>query len=157
MALPQAYIFRNDVRHARFLPVESAHAFSYSTLAVFVSISALESQKLDLYGGLLFGYSPAGSGFTWGRILGIRPEHYLHGYTPPKEGRGEKRMSIREKLEDVLERYNYDSRLLEDAWMQTMPRYMGIGFNPLTVYYCYKKNDPRLWVIVLEVLQFCIV
>ncbi|PAV15777.1 hypothetical protein PNOK_0863500 [Pyrrhoderma noxium] len=151
MALPQAYIFHNDVRHARFLPVESAHAFSYSTLAVFVSISALESQKLDLYGGRLFGYSPAGSGSTWCRILGIRPEHYLHGYTPNEEGGEEKRMSIREKLEDVLERFGYDSRLLEDAWMQTMPRYMGIGFNPLTVYYCYRKDDPRLWVIVLEV------
>ena len=66
-------------------------------------------------------------------------------------------MNIREKLEDVLERFGYDSRLLEDAWMQTMPRYMGIGFNPLTVYYCYKKNDPRLWVIILEVLHFYIV
>ena len=80
-SLPSGYILHNDVRHARFLPVQSKHAFRYTTLAVLVSISALESHALDLGAGRLFGYAPAGSNLSWARITGIRPEAYLHDYS----------------------------------------------------------------------------
>lgn len=68
---------------------------------------------------------------------------------------GQERRSIREKLKDVLCRFGHDGSELEDAWMMTMPSYLGVeGINPLTVFYCYKKTSPQLWMVVLEVFIF---
>ncbi|KAH9984716.1 hypothetical protein BJV77DRAFT_1089086 [Russula vinacea] len=41
---------------------------------------------------------------------------------------------------------------MDDAWILTMPSYCGFeGINPLTVYFCYRKDRPQLWVVVLEI------
>lgn len=135
---PAGYILENRVVHARLLPVQSAHAFTYPTLSLLVSLNALESHSLDLGRGWVFGY-----GGLWFRLTGLRADPYLTG----RDG------SIRARLDTVLlERGLIHSREeLADAWMMTMPSLLGIeGINPLTVYFCYRPCG-TFWLTVLEV------
>jgi hypothetical protein len=133
---PQGYLLHNQVTHARFLPKEAAHAFTYPTLAYLVSLDALEHHKLDLGGGWVFGY-----GGLWGRITGLRSTPYL----TRESG------LIRGKLEGLLIRNGFMAGKFQDAWMLTMPSFLGFeGINPLTVYFCYDSEN-MFWLTVLEV------
>ncbi|EGO02915.1 hypothetical protein SERLA73DRAFT_47414 [Serpula lacrymans var. lacrymans S7.3] len=135
---PQGYVLQNQVTHARFLPVEATHSFTYPTVSMLLSVRALEEHSLDLVYGCLFGY-----GRVWGTITGLRPR----GYLQPSHSR----RTILDKLLHVLSSRGYDRGLFEDAWMMTMPSFFGFeGINPLTVYFCYKRSA-ELWVVVLEV------
>ncbi|PIL25962.1 hypothetical protein GSI_11716 [Ganoderma sinense ZZ0214-1] len=143
-ALKNAYILENSVTHARLLPAPSTHAFTYPTLAFFLSLDALESHALDLGGGWLFGYG----GTSW-RVTGLRSNAYLL-----PETRGDKRETrgIKAKLREVLVEHGHDGSQLGDAWMLTMPSYMGYeGINPLSVHYCYTKDQGRLAWVVFEI------
>jgi len=135
---PQAYILENHVTHARLLPVESSLAFTYPTLAMLLSLDALERNQLDLGMGCIFGY-----GGLWGRIVGLRPNPYL----TPQPG------TIRHKLETILRERGFidEKNGLLDAWMMTMPSFLGFeGINPLTVYFCYNLEG-EFWLLILEV------
>lgn len=96
--------------------------------------------------------------------MGIRPEAYLHApESSHSDSDGVRESTIREKLNAILRRFKIDPSDVEDAWMLTMPSYLGLeGINPLTVYFCYKGNgirgvdgvgqgDLALSVVVLEV------
>ncbi|KAJ6463489.1 hypothetical protein C8R45DRAFT_1025942 [Mycena sanguinolenta] len=132
---PRGYILENQVVHARLLPAGSDHAFTYPTLSLLVSLNALESRSLDLGHGWIFGY-----GGRWARLIGLRPAPYL------TENGG----SIRQRLEKVLLDRGFGGSL-EDAWMMTMPSFLGFeGINPLTVYFCYRPGC-QLFLAVLEV------
>lgn len=141
MSPPRGYICINKVTHARLLPTKSAHRFAYPMISFLLSLSALEKGELDLGGGWLFGY-----GGRWLRATGMRNSAYLHS------GReSDNRRTIKQKLFEVLRKHDLDPELFDDAWMLTMPNYLGFeGINPLTVYFCY-KNDQSLWAIILEV------
>ncbi|KAK0431887.1 hypothetical protein EV421DRAFT_1720072 [Armillaria borealis] len=131
------YVLKNQVTHARLLPTLSKHTFSYPTVSLLVSLNALESGKLDLGYGLVFRY-----GGLWGRLTGLRAEPYLS----PQVGIE----SIRDKLNALLASHEYGEGMLDDAWMMTMPSYLGFeGINPLTVYFCYKAGV--FWLTVLEI------
>lgn len=135
---PQGYLLHNQVTHSRLLPVESVNAFTYPTVSLLVSLDALEGRKLDLGWGWVFGY-----GGLWGRITGLRPNPYL----TQQPG------SIRGKLEELLLLRGFFSgkRRLKDAWMMTMPSFLGYeGINPLTVYFCYDLEG-EFWLTILEV------
>ena len=148
-----AYVIHNSVHHSRFLPVESRHSFTYPTLSFLLSLSHLEASKLDIAEGYFFRYNNTGRRGLVPRLTSIRPDAYLQDAIPESpKGKSAKPLSIRTKLEAVLSRFGHDARSLDNAWMLTMPSYMGVeGINPLTVYYCYKKKEPRLWIVVLEV------
>ncbi|KAG0706272.1 hypothetical protein DFH29DRAFT_191550 [Suillus ampliporus] len=134
----RGHILRNQVTHARFIPALSAHSFTYSTLFIFVSLAELESNDLNLLGGWLFRY-----GSVWRNVIGLRARRYLDDKR--------KGVSIREKLEHALSERGFDSRVLGDVWMMTMPSIFGFeGLNPLTVYYNYNKYR-GLKFVVLEV------
>jgi Protein of unknown function (DUF1365) len=139
---PRAYILRSVTTHARLLPADSQHAFTYPVLSLLLPLSALESARLSLLGGFLFSY-----GGIYGRILGLRSAGYLFddsGRMP----------SIRTKLIKALGDFGVRNvgEQLDDAWILTMPSYCGFeGINPLTVYFCYRKDDLNLWIVVLEV------
>jgi|SRR6267154_3364047 len=67
---------------------------------------------------------------------------------------GGKEPSIRRKLREALGQFGIEpaGEQMDDAWILTMPSYCGFeGINPLTVYFCYRKDGPELWIIVLEV------
>lgn len=134
-----AYILRCNVFHARLLPRESAHSFKYPSLAMLLPLRALESNSLDLGNGYLFGYGP--SAMT---VTGIRPGTYLAPTTDHSQ-------SIFAKLRDTLTARGLPANRLRDAWVFTMPTYLGYeGINPLTVFMCYDESD-SLWTVVLEV------
>ncbi|KAK7055458.1 hypothetical protein R3P38DRAFT_2847164 [Favolaschia claudopus] len=134
---PRAYILENQVTHARLLPVKAAHAFTYPTISLLLSLNALENKSLDLGYGWIFGY-----GGRWARLAGLRPAPYL------LETGGSIR--IRQRLEKVLLDRGFTGEL-EDAWMMTMPSLLGFeGINPLTVYFCYRPGG-QLFLAVLEV------
>jgi DUF1365 family protein len=139
---PRAYILHSITTHARLLPTNSRHAFTYPVLSLILPLSALESARLSLLNGFLFSY-----GGTYGRILGLRSASYLFDD-------GGKVPSIRTKLVKVLDDFGVEhaEEQLDDAWILTMPSYCGYeGLNPLTVYFCYQKDNRRLWIVVLEV------
>jgi DUF1365 family protein len=139
---PQAYILRSITSHARFLPVDSRHAFTYPVLSLLLPLSALESGQLSLLNGFLFSF-----GGVHGRVLGMRSAGYLY------DGGG-KEPSIRKKLGEALGQFGIElaGERMDDAWILTMPSYCGFeGINPLTVYFCYRKDCPELWIVVLEV------
>lgn len=179
-----AYILENTVTHARLLPTPATHAFSYPTLALLLSLDALEAGALDLGRGWLFGYG----GTAW-RVTGLRSGAYLlpdassasnsgtHGIDGSNgdsrnEGRkGNTGNSIKAKLAEVLVRQGMDGARVwawaetGDAWVLTMPSYVGYeGINPLTVYFCYARGegeegegeDGALEWVVLEV-RTCVV
>ncbi|PPQ98677.1 hypothetical protein CVT24_003304 [Panaeolus cyanescens] len=132
----QGYILQNSVTHARHLPIQSAHAFTYPTLSLLVSLRALEEGRLDLGYGFIFGY-----GGLWGRLTGLRPKPYLTA------GPG----SIKQKLVGILQTKGLKESLLADAWMMTMPSFLGLeGINPLTVYFAYDAGQ-QLTLVVLEI------
>lgn len=134
------YVLECNVSHRRLLPADATHSFAYRTLWLLVSLTALESHALDVGRGWLLGY-----GGTLGRLTGLRPAAYLDA-----SARSTSR-SIKEKLLDVLEEEGHGRGLLGDAWMLTMPSYLGFeGINPLTTYYCYDAQG-RLFAVVLEV------
>jgi len=139
---PQAYILRSTTYHARFLPVDSRHAFSYPVLSLLLPLSALESGQLSLLNGFLFSF-----GGIHGRILGMRSAGYLYDD-------GGREPSIRKKLGEALGQFGIEpaGEQMDDAWILTMPSYCGFeGINPLTVYFCYRMDGPGLWIVVLEV------
>ena len=139
---PQAYILRSITSHARFLPVDSRHAFTYPVLSLLLPLSVLESDQLSLLNGFLFSFG----GIHW-RILGLRSAGYLYDDSG-------KEPSVRKKLGEALGQFGIESagEQLDDAWILTMPSYFGFeGINPLTVYFCYRKGCPELWIVVLEV------
>ena len=140
--LPQAYILRSITSHARFLPVDSRHALTYPVLSLLLPLSALESGHLSLLNGFLFSF-----GGVRGRVLGLRSAGYLYDD-------GGKEPSIRKKLGEALGQFGVElaGEQMDDAWILTMPSYCGFeGINPLTVYFCYRKDCPKLWIVVLEV------
>lgn len=143
---PLGYILENEVKHVRLLPVKAAHAFTYNTLSVLVSLDALERGDLDLGFGWIFSY-----GGLWWRLSGIRSAPYL----TPDAGNSQ---TIRQKLERILKDcgFSHDDsgHRLGDSWMLTMPSYLCLeGINPLTVYFCYQPGG-ELWLVVLEVANF---
>ncbi|TFY73123.1 hypothetical protein EWM64_g10889 [Hericium alpestre] len=137
---PSAYILFGSVTHARLQPQRSQHAFTYPMLTFLFSLSDLDAGKLSLLRGWLFSYN--GKFFS---VLGLRASNYLY--------RDHKEKSIRAKLVKTLERLGVsDAAELAGVWMMTMPRYLGWNAtNALTVYYCYKKGEDKLWVAVFEV------
>ena len=141
----QAWILKSSVTHARLIPTTARHTFTYPVLSFLLPLSALESGRLSLGRGYIFSYGGISC-----RLLGIRASAYLF------HDRGEEN-SIRQKLCRAMNEFGLDGNHLDDAWMMTMPSYMGWeGINPLTVYFCYKLvggdyPHSRLWVIVLEV------
>ncbi|KAF7420888.1 hypothetical protein PC9H_011406 [Pleurotus ostreatus] len=139
----RGYVLRNRVTHQRLLPEPSSHRFVYPTVCLLVSLSALERGALDVGRGWLFGY-----GGVFGRLTGLRPGPYLTAGGSTGNGSS----TIRERLVRVLTpRFGNAAELLEDAWMMTMPSFLGFeGINPLTVYFCYKSTG-EFWLCVLEV------
>ncbi|QRV72224.1 hypothetical protein RhiJN_00238 [Ceratobasidium sp. AG-Ba] len=135
------YVLTNQVTHARLLPTESKHAFTYPTLSLLLSVSALESGALNRgWRGIMFGYPGLG------RICGLRPRMYLRDYSgdPNTSPR-----SIRQRLVELLRPCGIH---LGEVWIMTMPSFLGFeGINPLTVYFCYEEGHDRVWGVILEV------
>lgn len=146
-----AYLLETTVTHARLHPSPSTHKFTYPVLSFFFPLRTLECNRISLLNGWLLCY-----GGIRARLIGLRADNYLYDD-------GSKEKSVRRKLGKVLRDFDVADagigKVFEgeeprfDAWMMTMPAYLGFeGINPLTVYFCYHDDAPdELWIVVLEV------
>ncbi len=121
-------IYEGQVRHRRFTP--RTHNFSYKLFLMYLDLE--ESPTLFERFWL---WSTAGFNIAWFK----RQDHMGN----PKQSLIE---SVREKIHDATG-INAEGpiRLL------THFRYFGFGFNPVSFYYCFDKNDENLLAIVCEV------
>ena len=134
------HLYHARTAHARFLPIQAKHVFSYPVLFFGVDVDALEAGKLEL--GRLFGYNP--SNWRWTAIRS-------RGYFEP----GQELQGIREKLWKHLESRGVLRDQVRKIYTVTMPALAGLqDINPLTIHYTYSLDaaDAReLEVVVLEV------
>ncbi|ORY48835.1 hypothetical protein BCR35DRAFT_285076 [Leucosporidium creatinivorum] len=135
-----AHLYRARTAHARYLPIEAKHVFSYPVLFFGLDLDALESGEIEM--GRLFGFNPRG----W-RLTALRSRVYLE---PGKGTEG-----IREKLWRHLEQRGVREEQAKRVYTVTMPGLVGLqDINPLTVHYCYSEEEKvgrKLEVVVLEV------
>ncbi|KAJ3886429.1 hypothetical protein GG344DRAFT_81718 [Lentinula edodes] len=127
---PKGYILTNAVSHTRFIPF--LYTFKYTTIAVFVEISALEDSKLDT--PLLFGYNK-----RWRSLCSLSSDGYL------LRSSGIGKMGFRDKVRALLQQGGCGDVLdgTSEIWMLSMPSYLGFeGINPLTVYLIYSIAIP---------------
>ena len=120
-------LYEGTVRHRRFTPVE--HAFRYRLFYAYLDLNELP-QALDA----LPGWSARGPA-----IARFRREDHLGDSRMPLDA------VVRDLVEDRCgERPSGAIRLL------TFPRTLGVTFNPISIYYCYRL-DESLGHLVAEV------
>lgn len=121
-----ASLYRGTVMHHRMKP--RAHRFSYAVFNILIDLDRLDAAA---------GQSPL---FSVNRFNLLSFHEKDHG---PRDG-----TSLKRHIEDLLaaEQLEPPARILLLAY----PRLLGYGFNPLSVYYAYDR-DERLTAIVYEV------
>lgn len=121
-------VFKGQVRHRRFRPVE--HAFSYRMFMLYLDLEELDTL-----------FRPYRLWSTTGpAVARFRRQDHLGDPTQPLQ------QCVRELVEAETGRAPTGPiRLL------THLRYFGYGFNPVSFYYCFDAADQRVEVIVAEV------
>lgn len=126
--IPEAALYRGWVRHRRFLP--KVHAFRYPLFLSWLDLDALEAvaERTPL--------------FSVGRfnLLAFHEADYL----PGRPGR-----TLRERLAAEAAAAG---RTLPDGriFLLTNLRTVGMGFNPVSYYYCFDSTE-RLAMVIAEV------
>lgn len=121
-------IYVGQVRHRRFTPRQ--HEFSYTLFQMYLDLEELPT----LFDRFLF-WSAKRKNLAW-----FKREDHL--------GDKEKRLSesVRDHVENTTGRRPQGPiRLLAHL------RYFGFGFNPVSFYYCFDREDQQLETIVAEV------
>ena len=121
-------LYVGQVRHRRFAPRE--HAFTYSLFQVYLDLDELDT----VFRGRWL-WSINRPNLAWFR----RADHL-----------GDPRLPLAEAVRDLVEaetgdRPNGPIRLL------THLRYFGIGFNPVSFYFCFDESGREIRTIVAEV------
>jgi hypothetical protein len=121
-------IYQGQVRHRRFAPRE--HRFQYRLFMMYLDLDELP-ELFDRF----WLWSARRPNLAWFR----RTDHYGDPVIPLAE-------SIRNLVQQQTgQRPEGPIRLL------THLRYFGYGFNPVSFYYCFDKNDQRVEYLVAEV------
>lgn len=121
-------IYRGTIRHRRFGPVE--HEFSYRVFMLLLDLDELPS-LFDRY-PLWSARRPAPA--RW------RREDYM----------GDPERPLSDVVRDLVEEKTGD-RPRGPVRLLTHPRYLGVGFNPISVYYCFDPSGERVEHAVAEV------
>lgn len=114
IATPRSRIYRGELRHRRFLPRE--HAFSYGVWMAWLDLDELP----ELFDGVP-GFSARGPA-----LARFRREDYLAPHDRPLK------QAVREELERQLGSAP-DGRIC----VLTQLRTLGLGFNPISLYYAF--------------------
>ena len=126
-ALPENCIYDGIVLHERYQPF--SHRFEYAVFSVFLDIDALPETARRLR---LFAYNGRGLFAFFDRD---------HG---PRDG-----SPLRPWVEREL-RANGIATTPARIFIHCFPRFLGYVFNPLSIYFCYDR-DNRLQAVVYEV------
>jgi DUF1365 family protein len=121
-------LYTGLLRHRRFAP--HAHEFSYRLFMVYVDLAELE----EVFRGRWL-WSAARPAVAW-----LRRRDYL----------GDPAVSLDTAVRDRVAAKT-GVRPEGPIRMLTHLRYFGIGFNPVTFYYCFDREDRRVQSIVAEI------
>jgi len=121
-------LYTGLLRHRRFAPRE--HEFSYRLFMVYVDLAELE----EVFRGRWL-WSAARPAVAW-----LRRRDYL----------GDPAVSLDTAVRDRVAAKT-GVRPEGPIRMLTHLRYFGIGFNPVTFYYCFDREDRRVQSIVAEI------
>lgn len=121
-------LYFGRVRHRRHAP--RVHAFEYRTFMVYLDLAELET----VFGGRWL-WSARRPALAW-----FRRADFL----------GDPRVPLDEAVRDRVERQT-GRRPGGPVRMLAHLRYFGLGFNPVTFYYCFDAADTRVDTIVAEI------
>jgi len=121
-------LYHGVLRHRRFAPRK--HAFSYRLFMMYIDLSELEEIFRDRWLWSTRWPAPA-----W-----LRRADYL----------GDAAKSIDEAVRDRVEAAGA-ARPRGPVCMLTHLRYFGVGFNPVTFYYCFDPQGQEVEAIVAEI------
>lgn len=120
-------IYEGSVRHRRFTPVD--HAFRYRLFYAFLDLAELPD-VLDT-------------------IPGWSARHPAFARFAREDHLGDPRIPLDLSVRDLVERRS-GARPNGPIRLLTLPRTLGVTFNPISIYYCYRA-DGALGHIVTEV------
>jgi DUF1365 family protein len=123
-----SFIYEGQVRHRRFAP--RSHEFRYKLFMMYVDLDELPW----LFDRFLL-WSAGAFNLAWFR----RGDHLGVSGTPLKA-------AVSDKIEAAT-----GARPTGPIRVLTHFRYMGYGFNPVSLYYCFDEADERLETVVCEV------
>ena len=121
-------IYEGQVRHRRFAP--RGHEFSYGLFLMYVDLDELPN-LFDRF----WLWSARGFNLAWFR----REDHM-----------GDKAQSLVDVVRDRVEEAT-GRRPAGPIRLLTHLRYLGLGFNPVSFYYCFDERDEKVETIVCEV------
>ena len=121
-------LYTGRLSHRRFAP--RAHQFSYRLFMMYVDLAELD----EVFRGRWL-WSARRPALAW-----LRRADYL----------GDRRAVHRHRVRDASPR-STGVRPAGPIRMLTHLRYFGIGFNPVTFYYCFDAADTRVETIVAEI------
>ena len=125
-------LYLGQLRHRRFAP--RAHEFSYKLFMMYVDLA-----ELDIVFRKRWFWSAKRPALAW-----LRRADYL------RDVGGDASMPLDEAVRDRVQ-FETGSRPKGPIRMLTHLRYFGIGFNPVTFYYCFDRDDTRVETIVAEI------
>ena len=120
-------LYTGQLRHRRFAP--RAHQFSYRLFMMYVDLAELD----EIFRGRWL-WSARRPALAW-----LRRADYLGDSTLPLDTAVRLRAAERTGV-----------RPSGPIRMLTHLRYFGVGFNPVTFYYCFDEADTRVESIVAE-------
>jgi DUF1365 family protein len=121
-------LYTGRLRHRRFAP--RAHHFSYRLFMVYVDLAELD----EVFRGRWL-WSARRPALAW-----LRRADYLGDPAQPLD------TAVRERVAE-----HTGVRPAGPIRMLTHLRYFGVGFNPVTFYYCFDAADTRVESIVAEI------
>lgn len=128
-ALLPPLLVPSKTTHSRMFPQKHSFEYSYLFVGIPVGMTGRSSKAISVDG------SPP----SW---FNIRAADYLF--------RGNKDLSLAEKLQVYLERQGISERKYSFAYLVTAPRFLGYSFNPVSFWYIY-DGDAQLKYMILEV------
>jgi DUF1365 family protein len=121
-------IYTGRLRHRRFAPRE--HSFEYRLFMMYVDLAELDQVFRNRWL-----WSVKRPSLAW-----LRRKDYLGDATVPLD------QAVRDRVEiETGERPTGPIRML------THLRYLGVGFNPVTFYYCFDGADTHVETVVAEI------
>lgn len=121
-------VYRGRVRHRRF--TAPAHAFEYTLFALYVDLA-----EMDRVFDSRWLWSSRGPNAMW-----LRRRDLLGDPALPLDA------CVRDRVESACGR-----RPAGPIRVLTMPRAWGLGFNPVSFYYCWDAADREVETVVAEV------
>ncbi|MEM7137257.1 MAG: DUF1365 domain-containing protein [Myxococcota bacterium] len=117
-------LYEGTIRHRRFAPV--AHAFRYRIFYAFLDLDELPDALDGLPGWSARG--PAIARFD-------RRDHL-----------GERNVPLNEAVRDLVAR-QHGVRPSGPIRLLTLPRTLGVSFNPISIYYCYREDESLEFIV----------